>query len=263
MGAVYAAVDEALERPVAVKLIRDDLVASVDLTERFRREARAAAAFTHLHVVRVYDFGLDREGRAFLVMELLEGQTLRQRLGTGEPLPPDEVLHVLRGVCPAVSAAHAQGLVHRDLKPENIFLQRHEAGVVPEGARLRPGQGVRPTVGRGVDARARAPGCWSARSSTWLPSRWPATLSRPAWDIWALGVIAYEMLTRSHPFRRRVSFGGSDAARSIRSRWSRCPRTRTSRSRPPPSSVARSPRERELRPHDALTFLRDLELVLR
>ena len=52
--------------------------------------------------MRVYDFGLDREGRAFLVMELLEGQTLRQRLGTGEVLPPDEVLHVLRGVCPAV-----------------------------------------------------------------------------------------------------------------------------------------------------------------
>ena len=77
MGAVYAAVDEALERPVAVKLIREDLVASSDLTERFRREARAAAGFAHVHVVRVYDFGLDREGRAFLVMELLEGQTLR------------------------------------------------------------------------------------------------------------------------------------------------------------------------------------------
>ena len=86
MGAVYAAVDEALERPVAVKLIRDDLVGSVDLNARFRREARAAAGFAHPHVVRVYDFGVDREARAFLVMELLEGQTLRQRLAPRAPL---------------------------------------------------------------------------------------------------------------------------------------------------------------------------------
>ena len=132
MGAVYAAVDEALERPVAVKLIRDDLVGSVDLNTRFRHEARAAAGFAHPHVVRVYDFGVDRDARAFLVMELLEGQTLRQRLGQHVPMDRLEVLGILRGVCSAISAAHTQGLVHRDLKPENIFLQRHDNGVVPK-----------------------------------------------------------------------------------------------------------------------------------
>ena len=178
MGAVYAAVDEALERPVAVKLIRDDLVASADLTERFRREARAAAAFAHVHVVRVYDFGLDREGRAFLVMELLEGQTLRQRLGAGQPMTTDEVLHVLRGICPAVAAAHAQGLVHRDLKPENIFLQRHETGVVPKVLDFGLAKAFGPQWSGGAGARHERAGCSSARSITWLPSRPPATSSR-------------------------------------------------------------------------------------
>ena len=75
MGAVYAAMDEVLERPVAVKVIRDDAVGPLDLSGRFRQEARAAARFAHPHVIRVYDFGVDRYQRPFLVMELLEGDT--------------------------------------------------------------------------------------------------------------------------------------------------------------------------------------------
>ena len=83
MGAVYAAVDDVLERPVAVKLIREDVVGPLNLPARFRQEARTAAGFAHPHVVRVYDFGVDRYRRPFLVMELLEGDTLRQRLASG------------------------------------------------------------------------------------------------------------------------------------------------------------------------------------
>ena len=86
MGAVYAAVDDLLERPVAVKVIREDVAGPLDLDARFRQEARAAASFAHPHVVRVYDFGVDRDRRPFLVMELLEGTTFRQRLASDGPL---------------------------------------------------------------------------------------------------------------------------------------------------------------------------------
>ena len=262
MGAVYAAVDEALERRVAVKLIRDDLVASADLTERFRREARAAAAFTHLHVVRVYDFGLDREGRAYLVMELLEGQTLRQRLGTGEVLPPDEVLHVLRGVCPAVSAAHAQGLVHRDLKPENIFLQRHEAGVVPKVLDFGLAKAFGPQW-VAQSTHATSAGLLVGTLEYMAPEQAAGDTVSPAWDIWALGVIAYEMLTRSHPFRRRVSFGSSDGGEVDPLAMVAQP-AHPHLSEPATAFFRRAlSSERELRPTDALTFLEELELVLR
>src|SRR3954470_3615234 len=132
MGTVYEGVDDLLERPVAVKLIRENVVGPLDLKGRFLKEARDAARFAHPHVVRVYDFGVDGQQRPFLVMELLEGETLRQRLSAGASLSAADTLPILRGVCSALSAAHGQGLVHRDLKPENIFLQRHVSGVVPK-----------------------------------------------------------------------------------------------------------------------------------
>ena len=262
MGAVYAAVDEALDRPVAVKLIRDDLIASADLTERFRREARASAAFAHVHVVRVYDFGLDRENRAFLVMELLEGQTLRQRLGAGQPMTTDEVLHVLRGICPAVAAAHAQGLVHRDLKPENIFLQRHEAGVVPKVLDFGLAKSFGPQW-RGEQARGTSAGLLVGTLDYMAPEQAAGDIVSPGWDVWALAVIAYEMLTRSHPFRQRVSFGGGDSADA--DVLARPPEPAHPRLSEPVTAFFRRAlsSERELRPADALAFLGELEQHLR
>jgi serine/threonine-protein kinase len=211
MGAVYAAVDDILERPVAVKLIREDVVGPLDLGSRFRREARTAARFTHPHVVRVYDFGVDRYQRPFLVMELLEGETLRQRLASGMPVSGSESLHILRGVCSALSAAHAQGLVHRDLKPENIFLQRHASGVVPKVLDFG--------LAKAFDAHLAVEQSTAADSSAGLligtleymaPEQVAGDDVSPAWDVWALGVIAYEMLTTTHPFRRRIAFAGDD-----------------------------------------------------
>jgi serine/threonine-protein kinase len=262
MGAVYAALDEALERPVAVKLIRDDLLASADLSERFRREARAAAAFSHVHVVRVYDFGLDREGRAFLVMELLEGQTLRQRISTAGPLPAGEVLHVFSGICPAVSAAHAQGLVHRDLKPENIFLQRHEGAVVPKVLDFGLAKAFGPQW-ESDQTHGTSAGLLVGTLDYMAPEQAAGDIVSPAWDVWALGVIAYEMLTRSHPFRRRVSFGGSDGAEPGALAVPGYP-AHPQVSGPATEFFRRAlSSERELRPADPLTFFRDLELALR
>ncbi len=122
MGTVYAARDLQLNRPVAVKLLRERLE-SAPAVERCRREARAAAALAHPNVVTIYDMGLTSDGRPFLVMELLRGGTLREAL-SGGPLAPNRIGDLFEGICAALDAAHAQGLVHRDLKPENVFLVR-------------------------------------------------------------------------------------------------------------------------------------------
>jgi serine/threonine-protein kinase len=208
MGAVYVAMDRALERPVAVKVIRDDVTSPLDLDSRFRREARAAASFAHPHVVRVYDFGVERSGRPFLVMELLEGNTLRERLAPGAPMDRTDVLQILRGVCSALAAAHARALVHRDLKPENIYLQRHATGVVPKvldfglAKALRGGQTAAESTVLGTSA-----GLLVGTLEYMAPEQVAGDEVNPAWDVWAVSIIAYEMLTGRHPFRQTVGFG--------------------------------------------------------
>ena len=121
MGEVYAARHVLLGRPAAVKLLRPELSSRRDIVERFFNEARATTAIRHPGIVEVLDFGFDTAGRAFLVMELLVGEPLAQRLRTGGvPLPV--AVSIMRRVAHAVGAAHAQGVVHRDLKPDNLFL---------------------------------------------------------------------------------------------------------------------------------------------
>lgn len=203
MGIVYSAVDTVLERQVAVKVITEEFSGPLDLSARFRHEARAAAGFAHPHVVRVYDFGVDRSNRAFLVMELLEGETLRQRLASGVRLDVSEVLTVLRGVCSALDAAHARGLVHRDLKPENIFLQRHASAIMPKVLDFGLAK-VLDSARRDDEATgmATSAGVLLGTVEYMAPEQIAGDTVSPTWDLWALGVITYEMLTGAHPFRR-------------------------------------------------------------
>jgi hypothetical protein len=208
MGAVYVAMDTALERLVAVKVIREDVISPLDLASRFRREARAAASLAHPHTVRVYDFGVERSGRPFLVMELLEGFTLRERLASGLPMDRAEVLEILRGVCSALAAAHARALVHRDLKPENIYLQRHASGAVPkilDFGLVKALHGDR--VPAGSTALGTSAGMLVGTLEYMAPEQVAGDEVSPAWDLWAVSIIAYEMLTGRHPFRQAVGFG--------------------------------------------------------
>ena len=259
MGAVYAAVDNDLERPVAVKLIREDVVGPLDLVGRFRQEGIAAASFAHPHVVRVYDFGLDRHQRPFLVMELLEGDTLRQRLASGVPLSRSETLHILRGVCAALSAAHAKGLVHRDLKPENIFLQRHSGGVVPKvlDFGLAKAFNAHLTLERVVGSSA---GLLVGTLDYMAPEQVAGDDVSPGWDLWALGVIAYEMLTANHPFRRTLAFAGEDTVTDLAVNYS----GQTAQLSETAAAFFRAAlsSERALRPGEALGFLEACEQAL-
>jgi serine/threonine-protein kinase len=261
MGAVYSATDAVLERAVAIKVIRSERISAADVAARFRHEARAAASFAHPHVVRAYDFGVDRAGRPFLVMELLDGYTLRERLAQTGRMEGSEVLHVLRGVCSAVSAAHDRGLVHRDLKPENIFLQTLPGGCLPKvldfGVAKALDQGK---VATGSAALGTAAGELVGTLAYMAPEQVAGDDVSRSWDVWALSVVTYEMLTGRHPFRRGVTIGMPEEAEHI---------TGSGDGDDPslPRRVqaffhrALSP-DRVQRPPDADTFLADIERVL-
>ena len=199
MGTVYEASDTVLARLVAVKVIRDDRVGRGEAAERFRKEARVLAAFAHPNVVRLYDFGLEAGARAFLVMEKLAGRDLAAEVKACGRMSAQRTLEILTGVCAALQAAHSRELVHRDLKPANIFLAQTETGETPKVldfglAKLWPkytGATVSETATRGLVGTPRYMAPEHALGGG---------LPHPLWDLWALAVVAYEMLCGAYPF---------------------------------------------------------------
>lgn len=199
MGVVFAAVDETLERRVAIKVIKDQHLQG-DGAARFQREARTAASLSHPNIVTVHDFGVDETGSPYLVMELLEGRSLRHAIKSDGRLPLPRALAILDGLAAAVDAAHARGVIHRDLKPENVFLTGDTHAKVLDYGIAKAMQSSTTFATPGV----------LGTLAYMSPEQAAGGEASPAWDVWSLSVMAFEMLTAQHPFG-----GGLPVARAI------------------------------------------------
>jgi eukaryotic-like serine/threonine-protein kinase len=189
MGTVHAAIDDRLDRPVAVKILEPRLADDPTFIERFKREARAAAALSHPNIANVFDFGEDGSDH-FMVMELVEGADLAQVLHEQGPLRPDRAMRIAAQICAALDHAHAAGLVHRDVKPANVI--------------VGPGDHVKVTdfgIARAVgEARLTASGTVMGTARYISPEQASGAAVGPASDVYSTGIVLFEMLTGEVPF---------------------------------------------------------------
>jgi eukaryotic-like serine/threonine-protein kinase len=208
MGMVYESLDTELRRRVAVKLMRSELTSDSEAIARFKREAQAGASFTHPNVVTIYDFGIANDGRAFLVMELLKGSTLRRELNRHGRLPASRVSEILAGICAAVSAAHEQRLLHRDLKPENIVISNSEK---METVKILDFGIAKPMAGTETTRSGQTgPGVLLGTLKYMSPEELRGGKPAESWDVWALAVVTYEMVVGAHPFNGSTSLDVSN-----------------------------------------------------
>jgi hypothetical protein len=209
MGEVYRAEDARLHRDVAIKVLPAHLERDRVSLDRFYREARAVAALSHPNILAIFDFGSE-DGIHYAVTELLEGETLRTRLGRGR-LTTRESLELLLAVADGVAAAHARGIVHRDLKPENIFITRDGRVKVLDFGLARSASGI--FAGRGNDIAVTEmlptePGVVIGTIGYLAPEQLEARSPTPATDVFALGCMLFEMLSGRLPFERASSAHG-------------------------------------------------------
>jgi serine/threonine protein kinase/tetratricopeptide (TPR) repeat protein len=200
MGIVYKAEDTRLGRFVALKFLPETVVVDPVAVERFKREARAASALNHPHICTIHDIG-EHDGRPFIVMELMEGQTLKHRIAAG-PIESDQIAKLGRQIAEALEAAHTKGIIHRDIKPGNIFVtELGQAKVLDFGlAKLLHPAGMETTIDDLVQTRGPV---------GTLPYMAPEqVLGREVdarTDIYALGMVLYEMATGKRPFREDLA----------------------------------------------------------
>jgi serine/threonine-protein kinase len=203
MGEVYRARDTRLDRDVAVKVLPENLVADGEALARFEREAKAVAALSHPNILAIHDFGRDR-GIAYTVMELLEGETLRDRLDAGV-IPQRKALDYALQIAQGLAAAHDRGIVHRDLKPQNVFVTRDGLVKILDFGLAKS----RPEPRSADDETKPMSGASGTRSGAILgtvgymsPEQVRGAEADNRSDLFSFGVILYEMLAGERAFRK-------------------------------------------------------------
>ncbi len=185
MGAVYRARDGELDEIVALKVIRRELATMPAMIERFRHEVKLARRVTHVNVARTFELGI-ANGQMFCTMELVEGESLARQLASRGPLPVAAAVTIARAVCDGLSAAHAAGVIHRDIKPDNVLIA-HEGRVVVADFGVA-------AIGIG------AAGELSGTPAYMAPEQARGESATAASDVYAIGILMYEMLTGRVPF---------------------------------------------------------------
>jgi len=195
MGEIRAGHDSKLDRAVAIKLLRRDLVEQPDLKARFESEARAAARIAHPNVVGVFDTG-EHEDVPYIVMELLSGRTLADELDEG-PLEADRVKRIGLEILSALEASHQQGILHRDLKPSNVLLAKDGSVKVADFGVAKITEGMDITMA----------GTMIGTPSYLAPERVNGEPASTASDVYSVGVVLYELLTGRRPFEADTPLG--------------------------------------------------------
>lgn len=205
MGEVHRARDRRLDRDVAIKVLPAHLSADAAALVRFEREAKAIAALSHPNILAVHDFGAVAETR-YVVMELLEGETLRARLEEGS-IPPRKAVEWALQIVRGLDAAHAKGVVHRDLKPENVFITREGLVKILDFGLARSEAAARTEAGGGVThtptrTSLTDPGTVMGTVGYMAPEQVRGRQADHRADIFAFGAVLYEMLSGRRPFER-------------------------------------------------------------
>lgn len=190
MALVYEAYDQTLERPVAIKLLRQDFSEDEGFRQRFRQEARAAANLTHPNIVTVHDFGITEQG-LFIVMEYIQGTNLKEKIKEKGLFSIEEGIPLILQACAALGYAHRAGIVHCDVKPHNMLVTRDNRLKITDFGIAR--------ALASIDSQEKSEVVWG--SPQYLsPEQASGSAPTPASDVYSLGVVIYEMFTGRLPF---------------------------------------------------------------